>query len=192
MAPIYETSRAGSQAVTVRPARASDLDPVLTIRNHAIEHGTALWTDTPQTRDEGAAWLGDHLGRGSAFVAEHAGTVVGFAVYGPWKAYSGFRHTVENSVYVADGRHGLGIGSALLSTLVAAARAADLHVMIAGIEASNAASVRLHERHGFEHAGTVREVGRKFGRWLDLTLMRLPLDGPDRDGFAGQRMGDTD
>ncbi|MFI7009456.1 GNAT family N-acetyltransferase [Streptomyces sp. NPDC050145] len=178
MNPIYETEESGRQAVTVRPARATDLPPVLAIRNHAIEHGTALWTDTPQTREEGAAWLGDHLERGSAFVAEHAGAVVGFAVYGPWKAYSGFRHTVENSVYVAEGRHGLGIGSALLSALIASARAADLHVMIAGIEAGNAASIRLHERHGFEHAGTVREVGRKFDRWLDLTLMRLPLDEP--------------
>jgi phosphinothricin acetyltransferase len=177
MNPIYEIPAAGSRAVTVRPARATDLDPVLAIRNHAIEHGTALWTDTPQTREEGSAWLGEHLGRGSAFVAEHAGEVVGFAVYGPWKAYSGFRHTVENSVYVAEGRQGLGIGSALLTALVAAARTADLHVMIAGIESTNAASIRLHERHGFEHAGTVREVGRKFGRWLDLTLMRLPLDG---------------
>ncbi|MFI0239158.1 GNAT family N-acetyltransferase [Streptomyces sp. NPDC016845] len=172
MNPPYET---GARAVTARPALPGDLDAVLAIRNHAIEHGTALWTDTPQTRTEGAAWLGAHLGRGSAYVAEHDGTVVGFGVYGPWKDYSGFRHTVENSVYVAEGHHGKGIGSALLTTLITAAKAADLHVMIAGIEAGNKASVRLHERHGFEHAGTVREVGTKFGRWLDLTLMRLPL-----------------
>ncbi|MET9494219.1 N-acetyltransferase family protein [Streptomyces sp. NPDC006552] len=172
MNPPYET---GARAVTVRPARTEDLDAVLGIRNHAIEHGTALWTDTPQSRAQGAAWLGAHLERGSAYVAERGGTVVGFGVYGPWKEYSGFRHTVENSVYVADGHHGGGIGSTLLGTLVTSARGAGLHVMIAGIEAQNAASVRLHERHGFEHAGTVREVGRKFGRWLDLTLMRLQL-----------------
>ncbi|MBO1332264.1 GNAT family N-acetyltransferase [Streptomyces sp. VRA16 Mangrove soil] len=165
-------------SVKVRAAHEGDLDTILAIRNHAIEHGTALWTDTPQTRDEGAAWLGAHLGRGSAYVAEDTGdgTVVGFGVYGPWKDYSGFRHTVENSVYVAEGHHGRGIGSALLGTLVASASATGLHVMIAGIEAGNGASVRLHERHGFEHAGTVREVGTKFGRWLDLTLMRRQLD----------------
>ncbi|MFJ4715375.1 GNAT family N-acetyltransferase [Streptomyces sp. NPDC088785] len=173
MDPRYET-RPGS--VKVRAAHATDLDAVLGIRNHAIEHGTALWTDTPQTREEGAAWLGAHLARGSAYVADSAGEVVGFGVYGPWKDYSGFRHTVENSVYVAEGRHGGGIGSGLLGALVASARAAGLHVMIAGIEAENTASVRLHERHGFTHAGTVREVGRKFGRWLDLTLMRRQLD----------------
>ncbi|MEV3857368.1 N-acetyltransferase family protein [Streptomyces sp. NPDC050095] len=171
----YETGR---PAVTVRPALSGDLDAVLAIRNHAIEHGTALWTDTPQSRDEGAAWLGAHLGRGSAYVAEadgSDGSVVGFGVYGPWKDYSGFRHTVENSVYVADGHHGRGIGNALLAALVTSATQAGLHVMIAGIEAGNAASIRLHERHGFEHAGTVREVGTKFGRWLDLTLMRRQL-----------------
>ncbi|WP_338693865.1 N-acetyltransferase family protein [Streptomyces sp. Q6] len=173
MNPPYET---GVRAVTVRPALPGDLDAVLAIRNHAIEHGTALWTDSPQSRDEGAEWLDAHLARGSAFVAERDGGVVGFGVYGPWKAYSGFRHTVENSVYVTEGHHGAGIGSALLGTLIDSARAAGLHVMIAGIEAGNAASIRLHERHGFEHAGTVREVGTKFGRWLDLTLMRLPLD----------------
>ncbi|MEU6664364.1 N-acetyltransferase family protein [Streptomyces sp. NPDC046821] len=173
MNPLYEND---VRAVTVRPAEAGDLDAVLAIRNHAIEHGTALWTDTPQTREEGAAWLGAHLERGSAYVAERGGTVVGFGAYGPWKDYSGFRHTAENSVYVAEGHHGFGIGSTLLGTLVASATAAGLHVMIAGIEAGNAASVRLHERHGFEHAGTVREVGTKFGRWLDLTLMRRQLN----------------
>ncbi|MFF3491770.1 GNAT family N-acetyltransferase [Streptomyces sp. NPDC002795] len=172
MDPRYETR---GPAVKVRPAHEGDLDAVLAIRNHAIEHGTALWTDTPQSREEGAAWLGAHRERGAAYVAELGGKVVGFGVYGPWKAYSGFRHTVENSVYVTSGHHGAGIGSALLATLVDSATAAGLHVMIAGIESGNAASIRLHERHGFEHAGTVREVGTKFGRWLDLTLMRRKL-----------------
>ena len=101
--------------------------------------------------------------------------VAGFAVYGPWRTLDGYRHTVEDSVYVREDRHGLGIGSALLAALVDAARAAGHHVMVAGIDARNAASVRLHERFGFQHAGTLPEVGTKFGRWLDLTLMRLPL-----------------
>ncbi|MCG7209057.1 GNAT family N-acetyltransferase [Streptomyces arenae] len=174
MNPIYERS----PAVTVRPAEARDAEAVRAIRNDAIEHSTALWTETPQTAAEGAAWFAAHLERGSALVAEVAdapGEVAGFAVYGPWRALDGYRHTVENSVYVREGRQGLGIGSALLAGLVVAAREAGHHVMIAGIEARNASSIRLHERFGFEHAGTVREVGTKFGRWLDLTLMRLPL-----------------
>lgn len=101
--------------------------------------------------------------------------MAGFAVYGPWRELDGYRHTVEDSVYVREDRQGLGIGSALLTALIASAREAGRHVMIAGIEAGNSGSIRLHERFGFHHAGTVREVGTKFGRWLDLTIMRLPL-----------------
>ncbi|MEU9449843.1 N-acetyltransferase family protein [Streptomyces sp. NPDC048277] len=174
MNPIYERNR----VVTVRPARPGDAEAVRAIRNHAIEHSTALWTETPQSPAEGAAWFTAHLERGSAFVAEVAdapGEVAGFAVYGPWRELDGYRHTVEDSLYVREGRHGLGIGSALLDALIASAREAGHHVVIADIEAGNTASVRLHERFGFEHVGTVREVGTKFGRWLDLTIMRLPL-----------------
>ncbi|MCM2424319.1 GNAT family N-acetyltransferase [Streptomyces sp. RKAG337] len=171
MNPIYENSG----AVTVRPAQLKDAEAVLAIRNHAIEHSTALWTTTLQSPAEGAAWLAVHLDRGSAFVAEKAGEVAGFAVYEPWRPKDGYRHTVGNSVYVREGAHGLGIGSALMTALVASARQAGHHVMIADIEARNTASIRLHERFGFRHVGTVPEVGTKFGRWLDLTIMRLPL-----------------
>ncbi|MFR9793319.1 N-acetyltransferase family protein [Streptomyces sp. MB22_4] len=172
MLPIYEKDR----AVTVRPACAGDAEAVRAIRNHAIEHSTALWTETPQSPAEAEAWLARHLERGSAFVAEAGGEVTGFATFAPWRELEGYRHTVEDSVYVREGRHGLGIGSTLLATLIAAAREAGHHLVIAGIEAGNGASIRLHERFGFEHAGTVREAGVKFGRRLDLTLMRLALD----------------
>lgn len=172
MNPIYETR----QAVTVRPAHSGDGEAIRAIRNHAIEHSTALWTQTQQSPAEAAVWLNAHLERGSALVAEVDGEMAGFAVYGQWRALEGFRHTVEDSVYVREGRHGLGIGSALLAALIVSAREAGHHVVIAGIEAENTASVRLHERFGFEHVGTVPEVGTKFGRWLDLTLMRLALN----------------
>lgn len=168
---IYERNR----AVAVRPARPDDAEAIRAIRNHAIAHSTALWTQTPQSPAEGAAWLAAHLERGSAFVAEVEGEPAGFAVYGPWRNLDGYRHTVEDSVYVREGRHGLGIGSALLATLITSAREAGHHVVIADIEAENAPSIRLHERFGFHHVGTVPEVGTKFGRWLDLTIMRLPL-----------------
>ncbi|MGY6022033.1 N-acetyltransferase family protein [Streptomyces spinosirectus] len=171
MNPIYERSR----TVTVRPAQSADVEVIRAIRNHAVEHSTALWTQALQSAEEAVGWLAAHLERGSAFVAETDGEVAGFAVYGPWRALDGYRHTVEDSVYVREGRHGLGIGSALLAALIDSAREAGHHVVIAGIEAENAASIRLHERFGFEHVGTVCEVGTKFGRWLDLTLMRLSL-----------------
>ncbi|MEV7499741.1 N-acetyltransferase family protein [Streptomyces sp. NPDC093018] len=181
MLPIYERDR----GVTVRPACAGDAEAVRAIRNHAIEHSTALWTEIPQSPAEGAAWLARHLERGSAFVAEAGGEVAGFAVFAPWRDLEGYRHTVEDSVYVREGRHGLGIGSTLLTTLITAARAAGHHLMIAGIESGNGASVRLHERFGFEHAGTIREAGIKFGRRLDLTLMRLALDEAAAPGSLG-------
>ncbi|MFE2019389.1 GNAT family N-acetyltransferase [Streptomyces sp. NPDC059499] len=176
MNPIYETTR----AAVVRPAYSGDAEAVLAIRNHAIEHSTALWTQTPQSPAEGAAWLAVHLERGSAVVAEVGGEVAGFAVYSQWRELDGFLHTVEDSVYVREGRHGLGVGTALMTALIASARAAGHRVMIADIEAGNTASVRLHERFGFQHVGTVREAGIKFGRWLDLTIMRLPLN-PDAE-----------
>jgi phosphinothricin acetyltransferase len=161
--------------VTVRPAEQGDAEAIRAIRNHAIEHSTALWTRTLQSQTEMADWLAVHLARGSAFVAETEGEPTGFAVYGPWRPSDGYRHTVEDSVYVRQGRQGLGIGSALLATLIAAARAAGHHVMVADIESGNAASIRLHERFGFDRVGTAQEVGTKFGRWLDLTIMRLSL-----------------
>lgn len=168
---IYERS----QAVAVRPARPGDAEAIRAIRNHAIEHSTALWTQTQQSPTEGAVWLAAHLKRGSALVAETEGEVAGFAVYGPWRKLDGYRHSVEDSVYVREDRHGLGIGSALLAALIASAREAGHHVVIADIEAENTASIRLHERFGFHHVGTVPEVGTKFGRWLDLTIMQLRL-----------------
>lgn len=127
------------------------------------------------TAPDAAAWLAPHLRRGSAYVAEADGTVVGFAAYGPWRSYEGYRHTVEDSVYVDDGSHGRGIGSALLGTLIDGARRAGARIVIADIEAGNAASIKLHERFGFEHVGTIGDAGTKFGRWLDLVIMRLPL-----------------
>lgn len=159
----------------VRPARAGDTEAIRDIRNRAIERLTALWTDTPQSAAETTAWLTPHLRRGSAFVAEANGQVGGFAVYGPWRLSDGYRHTVGDSVYVRDGAHRRGFGSALLGTLIEAARRAGHRTVIADIEAGNVASIKLHERFGFQHVGTVPEAGTKFGRWLDLTIMRLPL-----------------
>ncbi|MFF8190565.1 GNAT family N-acetyltransferase [Streptomyces bobili] len=178
MVTIYEKR----EVVRVRPATTADGEAIRAIRNHAVATSTALWTDTPQSPADAAAWLAVHLARGSALVAEAggqdggSGEIAGFAVYGPWRDLDGYRHTVENSVYVREGSQGLGIGRALLGPLVDAARAAGHHSMIAGIESGNAPSVRLHRRFGFTEVGTVREAGLKFGRWFDLTLMRLALE----------------
>lgn len=171
MTAIYETR----EVVRVRPACEADGEAIRAIRNHAVATSTALWTQTQQSPADARAWLAAHLDRGSALVAEAGGRVVGFAVYAPWRELDGYRHTVENSVYVREDSQGLGVGGALLSALIDSARRAGHHSMIAGIESGNASSIRLHERFGFAVVGTVPDAGRKFGRWFDLTLMQLPL-----------------
>jgi L-amino acid N-acyltransferase YncA len=165
MAPLYK----------IRPAAADDAEAIRVIRNDVIEHSTAMWTTHLLTPGDGKAWLEENLARRSAYVVEAPGAVIGFASWSPWRPKDGYRHTVEDSLYLVAGHQGRGIGTELLRTLIAAAAQSGAHVMMASIEATNAPSVALHARHGFEVVGTAREVGRKFGRWLDLTMMRLAL-----------------
>lgn len=160
---------------TVRRAHQGDVEAVRVIRNTAIEHSPAIWTT--RTLDPGASrvWFDPYLERRSMWVAEVGGEVVGYACWGPWRDKEGYRHTIGSSVYVAESHQGRGIGRHLMAILVGAARSADVHVIIADIEASNDASIALHRRLGFVAIGTVREVGTKFDRWLDLTIMQLVL-----------------
>lgn len=159
----------------IRPATADDVEAVRAIRNTAIREGTALWTGVELTSSEATAWVGEHLERGAMLVAEMDGVVVGYAGYGPWRAKEGYRYTVDDSIYLSEAAQGHGIGRALLERLVALAKAAGMHVMIADVEAGNTASIVLHEKLGFEKVGTIREVGTKFDRWLDLTILSLDL-----------------
>ena len=165
MTPLYK----------IRPVEAADAEPVRSILNNAIEHSTAMWTTRPLSPADGQAWLADNQERSSAYVAEAGGQVVGFANWAPWRPKDGYRHTVEDSVYLLDGHQGRGLGTELLATIIEAARRSGAHVMMASIDATNTPSVMLHQRLGFEVVGTAREVGTKFGRWLDLTMMSLPL-----------------
>lgn len=165
----------------IRTARPDDAAAILDIHNAAVTRSTAIFTDRLETLADREAYLADHADAGHAvLVAESDGLVVGYASFGTWRKKNGYRLTVDDSVYVRDGHHGAGIGLALLTELVARARAAGFHVMIADIEAGNAGSIRLHERLGFEVCGTVRQVGTKYGRWLDITIMQLVLD-PGQD-----------
>ena len=174
----------------IRLAEAADAEEIRAIRNDIIEHSTAMWTTQPVSPRDGRAWLAENMARRSAYVAEAAGHVVGYASWAPWRPKDGYRHTVEDSVYLASGHQGRGLGAELLRTLIAGATGSGAHVMMASIEASNVRSVILHERLGFEVVGTAREVGVKFGRWLDLTMMRLALqDGTARGTTAGERLG---
>jgi L-amino acid N-acyltransferase YncA len=154
---------------------ADDAEAIRAIRNDVIEHSTAMWTTKLLTARDGRSWMEENLARRSAYVAEASGDVVGFANWAAWRPKDGYRHTVEDSVYLVAGHQGRGVGAELLRTLIRSASESGAHVMMASIEATNATSVGLHARQGFEVVGTAREVGTKFGRWLDLTMMRLAL-----------------
>ncbi len=161
----------------IRPATENDLDEILEIHNTAVRDSLAIWTETEETRADRAAWLAAHQEAGEpVLIADVDGRVAGYATYGRFRPKTGYRYSVENSVYVHTDFHRQGIGRMLMVELIAQARAAGIHVMVAGIEAGNSASIELHRKLGFEEPVVVREVGTKFGQWLDLAFMRLPLD----------------
>jgi phosphinothricin acetyltransferase len=162
--------------VLIRPAVDADLDAILEIHNAAIRDSLAVWTDVEVDRADRERWLAAHEADGHpVIVAEVDGVVAGYAAYGRWRERIGYRYTVENSVYVADAYQRRGIARTLMVELIVLARAAGMHVMIAGIEAGNTASIALHEQLGFEAPLIVREVGTKFDSWLDLAFLRLQL-----------------
>lgn len=161
----------------IQDAIATDLPAILAIYNDAVENTTAIWNETLVDLSNRQAWFAERSAAGFPVLVAHdaAGMVVGYASYGTWRAIEGFRHTVEHSVYVRSDQRGQGLGPQLMQALIKRAQAAGLHVMVAAIESGNSASIRLHERLGFVTSGQMPQVGRKFGRWLDLTFMQLML-----------------
>ncbi len=167
-----------TQATLIRDATEADLAAIRDIYNHAVEHTTAIWNETVVDLDNRREWFAMRRARGfPVLVAEKDGKIAGYASYGDWRAFEGFRHTVEHSVYVEKDHQGAGIGKQLMTALIKRAGENGIHVMIAGIEAGNQASIALHEKLGFRNGGTFHEVGTKFGRWLDLTFMELRVPG---------------
>lgn len=158
----------------IRDATEADLAGILVIYNEVIATSTAVFSDSPVTLEDRRAWLGARTAQGYPVLVAigEDGAVQGFASFGDFRAWPGYRHTVEHSVHVRADARGRGIGSALVPPLLERAAALGKHVMVAGIDAANAGSIRMHERLGFERAGLLREVGRKFDRWLDLVLMQ--------------------
>jgi len=164
-------------AVQIRDADDSDLPAITEIHNHAVVHTTAIWNENAVDVADRAAWLADRTARGyPVIVAVDDSGLVGYASYAQWRPHSGYKHTVEHSVYVRGDQRGRGIGKTLMAELIERARAAGVHVMIGGIESGNVASIVLHERLGFAEVGRMPQVGAKFGRWLDLSMLQLVLD----------------
>jgi L-amino acid N-acyltransferase YncA len=163
---------------TIRDASEADLPGILSIYNDAVQHTTAIWNENLADLANRRAWLTERTGAGFPVLVmvDSAGAVLGYASYGPWRPHDGYRHTVEHSVYVRSDQRGQGLGVLLMQALIERARAAGLHVMVGAIESENTASIRLHQRLGFVTTGQMPQVGRKFGRWLDLTFMQLILE----------------
>ncbi|MDG3014735.1 N-acetyltransferase family protein [Speluncibacter jeojiensis] len=166
----------------VRDADDTDLPGILEIHNEAILNTTATWDEEPVDVESRRRWLEDRRAHGfPVLVADHDGRVAGFASYGVWRAKAGYRFTVENSVYVHADHHRKGIAKALMAELIERARGGGIHVMVASIESTNHISISLHEQFGFRTVAQMPEVGRKFGRWLDMTFMQLTLPVGDGD-----------
>ena len=165
----------------IRDALETDLPALRDIFNDAVLNTTAIWMDNVVDLANRQAWFAARAQQGyPILVAENAdGEVVGYASFGDWRPFDGFCHTVEHSVYIRADQRGKGLGPQLLTALIERAKACDKHVIVAAIESGNAASIGLHQRLGFAITGQMPQVGRKFGRWLDLTFMQLILT-PER------------
>jgi phosphinothricin acetyltransferase len=152
---------------------------ILDILNDAIVTSTALYDYVPRPPEAMTTWFEAKRQRNFPVVGaeDDDGTLLGFASYGPFRNWPAYKYSVENGVYVHRDHRGKGLGRALMLQLIERARAQDLHVIVAGIDRDNAASIALHESLGFEPCGVVRHAGFKFGRWLDLAFYELVLDG---------------
>lgn len=167
---------------TVRDATAEDFEAMAAIHNHEILHGVAHWNTSTQSAEDMGHWVENRRVDGFPVLvagerAAPAGSpdLLGYASFGPFRPHAAYARTVEHSVYVTPTARRRGVGRALLEGLIARAHAADMHAMIGGIEAGNAASLALHRALGFEEVGRLPEVGRKFDRWLTLVFLQRLL-----------------
>jgi L-amino acid N-acyltransferase len=153
---------------------------ILAILNDAIVNTTALYDYKPRTPDTMTAWF-EAKQRGNypvIGVIADEGELMGFASYGAFRPWPAYKYTVEHSLYVAKPYRRQGVGTLLLKSTIERAMSQDYHVLVGGIDSTNAVSIALHERFGFEHVATLRQVGFKFGRWLDLCFYQLTLKTP--------------
>lgn len=168
--------------LAIRDSTREDMQDVQRIYAHHVATGLASFEEEPPSEDEIARRRADVLGRDLPYlVAERAGRIVGYSYASPYRARSAYRYTVENSVYVDHAEVRGGVGSALLSALIGRCAAGPWRQMIAVIgDSANRASIRVHERAGFQMIGTLPAVGFKLGRWVDSVLMQRALGEGDR------------
>jgi phosphinothricin acetyltransferase len=161
--------------VVIRAAERRDAEGVRAVYNRYVTESTALFDMVPRTLDEQVQWIDEHSGGHPAIVAVEQDRIVGFGSLSTFRDRPAYATTVEDSVYVLDEHQGRGIGRRLLEELLHLAAAHGFHSVIARITGENDASITLHSSCGFTLVGTEREVGRKFGRWLDVVEMQRML-----------------
>lgn len=167
--------------IQIRAGHEQDLEAMLEIYNDVIVNTTAVYDYQPHTLEMRRQWFRIKEAQGfPVFVAEEDGKVVGFSSIGPFRAWAAYKYSVENSIYVAADQRGKGIGKLLIAPLVEASVQLNMHTIIAGIDATNEASIKLHSSFGFKEVAHFKQVGYKFGRWLDLTFMQLLLKTPEQ------------
>jgi len=170
--------------VIIRDATDDDAASITGLSNALIPSTTVTWTETLETAEHRLDWLLRQRDEGlPVLVAEVEGAVVGFTAYEHFRGegkWPGYRLTMELSIHVAENHWGRGVGRALIDALVERGRAAGVHVLVAAIDGANEASIRFHERLGFEVVGRMPQTGLKFGRWLNLVLMQRILDDRER------------
>jgi L-amino acid N-acyltransferase len=154
--------------------------PILAIFNEAIAHSTALFDYKPRPLESMLGWFKTKEAGGFPVlgIESEQAELLGFASYGTFRAWPAYKYSIEHSIYVHQRHRGKGLGKALLQALIVEATRQNYHLLVGGIEASNAASIALHESQGFTHAGTIHHAGYKFGRWLDLSFYELLLPTP--------------
>lgn len=159
----------------LRDCTTFDAAPVCAIYNHYVEQTAVTFEEAPISAAEMARRITEVSSRFPWVVWERNHTVVGYAYATSWKPRSAYRHSVETTIYLSPDAKGQGIGTLLYRALVARLRSLDVHCAVGGIALPNPASVALHEKLGFVNIGQFREIGRKFGRWIDVGYWELRL-----------------
>ena len=171
-----DSPRTRQNRLVIRRAALADVERLAGIYNEAIETSTATFDIRPKSLDERTRWLRAHGDRFPVLAGEQGGTVVGFASLTPWSEREAYDGTAETGLYVHSAWQGRGIGRQLYAAIIEEARRLGFHTLIARVTAESSASIHLHEDAGFRVVGTMSEVGRKFGRWLDVLIMQKMLD----------------
>jgi len=164
----------------IKSCNEKQLPEILEIFNEAILNSTALYDYKPRTMETMKVWYVAKLKGQYPILGlfDSKDSLLGFASYGSFRNWPAYKYSIEHSIYIRSDLRGRGLGKVLLKEIIKSAEAQDYHIIIGGIDASNIASIKLHEKEGFVFAGTIKQAGYKFGRWLDLSFYQLILKTP--------------